>query len=136
MVVTAFRVAPGAPLAVSRAGAGRTTRLRKSPQRVGDLRKVTTMIVPPREIRARLPGARRTWRRKVHAAAPAGGQLSGSSAISAPVGFVDPEPGSTVNASLVEPPRFDSTAVVDGATAAASMVPADVAPASLTSHIW
>ena len=67
---------------------------------------------------------------------PRGTQLSGSSAISAPVGFVDPVPGSTVKASFVELPKFDRTAVVDGATAAASIVPADVAPESLTSHIW
>ena len=41
---------------------------------------------------------------------------------------VEPLPGSTVNASAFELPRSGSTAVVDGATAAASMVPADRAP--------
>lgn len=63
-------------------------------------------------------------------------QLSGSSAINVPVGFVEPPGGSTVNASFVEPPMFSSTAVVDGDTASASMVPAEVAPPGLTSHIW
>ena len=38
---------------------------------------------------------------------------------------VEPPPGSTVNANALELPRSGSTAVVDGATAAASMVPAD-----------
>jgi hypothetical protein len=63
-------------------------------------------------------------------------QLSGSSAMTAPVGCVDPLPGSTVNLNFVEAPRFSRTAVVDGATAVASIVPADVAPSGLTSHIW
>ena len=52
-----------------------------------------------------------------------------------PVGWVEPEPDSTVNLSLLELPRLVNTAVVEGATAMASIVPADVAPLSLTNHI-
>ena len=52
------------------------------------------------------------------------------------VGFDEPLPGSTVKASAVECRRSGSTAVVDGATARASMVPADAGPRSLINHIW
>ena len=61
--------------------------------------------------------------------------VSCNSAITWPVGLVEPLPGSTVNANFVDWPRFYSTAVVDGATASASIVPADDAPEGLTSHI-
>ena len=44
-------------------------------------------------------------------------------------------PGSTVNASVLEFPRLVSMAVVDGATAAVFIVPAEVGPLSLISHI-
>ena len=62
-------------------------------------------------------------------------QAIGSSAMNGPDGVVEPWSGSTVNARLLESPKFGRTAVVDGDTAAASMVPAEVAPASLTNHI-
>ena len=57
-------------------------------------------------------------------------------AVAAGHNLVDPAPGSTVKASLLESPRFSSTAVVDGAIALASIVPAEAAPDGLTSHIW
>ena len=52
-----------------------------------------------------------------------------------PVGCGDPLPGSTVNASALEFPRFVSVSVVDGATAAVFIVPAEVGPLSPSSHI-
>ena len=52
-----------------------------------------------------------------------------------PVGWGEPLPGSTVNASVLEFPRLVSMAVVDGATAAVFIVPAEVGPLSLISHI-
>ena len=63
-------------------------------------------------------------------------QTRGSSANAGLVGIADPPPGSTVNARVCESPRSGSTAVVDGATALASIVPADCGPLSPTSHIW
>ena len=41
-----------------------------------------------------------------------------------------------MNASVCESPRSGSTAVVDGATALASIVPAECGPLSSISHIW
>ena len=64
------------------------------------------------------------------------GPTSGNSATTWPVGWVEPLPGSTVNFSALELPRSDSPAVVDGATALSSMVPAEISPLSLTNHIW
>ena len=52
-----------------------------------------------------------------------------------PVGCGDPLPGSTVNASAVAFPRLVKVSVVDGATAAVSIVPAEVGPLSPISHI-
>jgi gamma-glutamyl:cysteine ligase YbdK (ATP-grasp superfamily) len=63
-------------------------------------------------------------------------QVSGSSAKMGLVGITDPPPGSTVKARVLELPRSGSTAVVDGATDFASMVPADCGPLSPTNHIW
>ena len=63
-------------------------------------------------------------------------QVSGSSANAGLVGATDPPGGSTVKASVLDVPRSGSTAVVDGATDLASMVPADCGPLSPTNHIW
>ena len=63
-------------------------------------------------------------------------QISGSSANTGLVGFAEPLPGSTVNARVWESPRSGSTAVVDGATVLASIVPADCGPVSSINHIW
>src|SRR4051812_7064466 len=62
--------------------------------------------------------------------------VNGSSANGALVGCEEPPGGSMVNANAFESPRSDSTAVVDGATAAASIVPADLGPPGRISHIW
>ncbi len=52
------------------------------------------------------------------------------------VGCAEPLPGSTVNANALESPRSGNTAVVDGATVLASIVPAECGPLSSISHIW
>ena len=63
-------------------------------------------------------------------------QASGSSAKAGVVGADEPPLGSTVKARVVDPSKSGSTAVVDGATAAESMVPADSGPFAPTNHIW
>ncbi len=52
-----------------------------------------------------------------------------------PVGVVVPEVGSTVKPKAFDRPRSDSTAVVEGEKAEASIVPASVELGSLISHI-
>ena len=59
---------------------------------------------------------------------PAPRQISDSLANGWLVGLAEPPGGSTVNASACESPRSDSTAVVDGATSSASIVPAECGP--------
>ena len=59
----------------------------------------------------------------------------GSSAITGPVGRVEPRGGSTENASAFDFPISWITAVVDGVTDLASIVPANFAPLSPISHI-
>jgi len=57
------------------------------------------------------------------------------SAITGQFGRVEPGDGSTKNASALDFPISRMTAVVDGATALASIVPANFAPLSPISHI-
>ena len=52
------------------------------------------------------------------------------------MGCGEPLPGSTVNANTWEFPRSGSTAVVEGATVLASIVPAECGPSSSISHVW
>ena len=59
---------------------------------------------------------------------PAPRQINDSLANGWLVGWAEPPGGSTVNASACESPRSDSTAVVDGATFLASIVPAECGP--------
>ena len=62
-------------------------------------------------------------------------QLSGNSANIGLVGCGDPVPGSTVNARAVDDPRLVRVAVVEGATAAVLIVPAEVGPWAPSNHI-
>src|ERR1700751_3517252 len=62
-------------------------------------------------------------------------QLKGNSANIGLVGCGDPVPGSTVNASAAEAPRFVKVAVVECATAAVPTVPADCGPFAPINHI-
>src|ERR1700744_4054247 len=52
-----------------------------------------------------------------------------------PVGCGDPLPGSTVNASMLDFPRLRNRCGAEGATPAASTVPAGAGPLSSISHI-